>query len=577
MGGHITGAAIERYPSNYDAALPICGVMGDVALYDYFQDANLVAQTLAGVEATIPPGPDYLTATVPAIAAATGYPGELNGRGYQFAAAVEQLSGGERPGFDAALAYWSGPETSNVGAPFLFEVYSGVLSGGQTDPRSDAATGNAGRVYQYDTDPALSPEETELNAAIARDEATAPPPFPIITGDLPFPVLSLHTLGDLFVPFSMEQIYAAEAAANGDAGLLVQRAIRDSRHCGFAPDELIAAFDDLVAWLDTGERPDGDDILDPEAVADRDFGCAFTSVLPQDERDGYPLCGAPPRLEVTGGRDPVATAVRVSRASHETADAVVLAGEDAYADALAAAPLAARNDAPLLLTPADGLRGVVAREIERLGATTAYLVGALGPVVESDLAALGVTVVRLADPAAVAAELGGTDAFVVDGAAGLDGAAVAGLAAFLEEPVLFVEGPGVPPATADAIAGLGITSITVVGGVPDLVVAQLAALGVEVERLAAPVAVVERSVASGVSPSEPWVALDGGWQSAVVTGRAAAETGDLLVVVDPRDLLRSPALRYLVERREVLETVRLVGDLSAVTRAEATMRRATGG
>jgi dienelactone hydrolase len=464
MGGHVTAAAIERYPDAYDGALPICGAMGDVALYDYFQDVNLVAQALAGVDAGVPPGPGYLTETVPAIRASLGYPGDLNGRGYQFRAAVEQLSGGERPGFEASFDYWgrTDGEPSETGQPFLFEVYGGALTGGRTDPRAEAATGNAGRVYSYDTDPAQSPEEAELNAAVTRDEATGPPPFPVITGRLPVPVLSLHTTGDLFVPFSMEQVYAAEAAANGAAGLLVQRAIRDVRHCGFNADEIVIAFDDLVHWIDTGERPEGDDVRDPAAVADRDFGCAFTSPLPVAERSSFRPCSAWPAVDLTGGRDAVATAVEVSRASYETADAVVLASDDAHPDALAAAPLAARRDGPLLLTPADGLRADVAAEITRLGAGTAYLVGSaavLSPAVEQALADLGLETVRLEGAGAVARELGGTDAFVVGG----DGLAVAGLAAFLEEPILPVEGDAVPPATLEAIAGLGITSVTATG------------------------------------------------------------------------------------------------------------------
>ena len=64
------------------------------------------------------------------------------------------------------------------------------------------------------------------------------------------PVLSMHTLGDLFVPFSMEQIYARRAAANGDGGLLVTRAIRDVNHCGFNTTEMERGFADLVNWVE---------------------------------------------------------------------------------------------------------------------------------------------------------------------------------------------------------------------------------------------------------------------------------------------------------------------------------------
>jgi hypothetical protein len=89
-------------------------------------------------------------------------------------------------------------------------------------------------------------------------------------------VITLHTLGDLFVPFSMEQIYARRVAANGASDLLVSRAIRDVRHCGFTVDEQVAGFVDLVNWVEHGVKPAGDDILTPSAVAAATFGCNFT-------------------------------------------------------------------------------------------------------------------------------------------------------------------------------------------------------------------------------------------------------------------------------------------------------------
>ena len=100
--------------------------------------------------------------------------------------------------------------------------------------------------------------------------------IPPISGRLPIPVLSLHTIGDLFVPFSMEQIYARPVAAEGASELLVVRAIRDHGHCGFAVQEEAAAFAALVNWVDQGVKPGGDDILNPVAVADPKFGCQFS-------------------------------------------------------------------------------------------------------------------------------------------------------------------------------------------------------------------------------------------------------------------------------------------------------------
>jgi hypothetical protein len=84
----------------------------------------------------------------------------------------------------------------------------------------------------------------------------------------------------------MEQIYAREVASNGASDLLVSRAIRDRTHCGFALSEEIAAFDDLVNWVENGVVPAGDPILDPVAVADANFGCQFTLVT----RPGLPAC-----------------------------------------------------------------------------------------------------------------------------------------------------------------------------------------------------------------------------------------------------------------------------------------------
>ena len=67
MGGHITAVVIEQWPNAYDGAMPMCGVMADYELFDFFLDFNLVAQALAGVDSEHPPGDDYLTVTVPAI------------------------------------------------------------------------------------------------------------------------------------------------------------------------------------------------------------------------------------------------------------------------------------------------------------------------------------------------------------------------------------------------------------------------------------------------------------------------------------------------------------------------------
>lgn len=273
MGGHITGVAIEQYPRAYAGALPMCGVMGDNELFDYFLDFNLVAQALAGVQAQFPFPADYQTAVVPAVKAALGpaYPLALNPAGMSLLGVTQNISGGPRASFATSFAAWGN---------FLFTV---GVTGGDIGVAPGNVQDNSEMVYQIDSDPALSAAEMALNDAVLRvmqDPQGRHPNgianIPPISGRLPIPVLSLHTIGDLFVPFSMEQIYARRVAAQGRSDRLVVRAIRDHGHCGFAVPEEQRAFTDLVNWVENGVKPAGDDILTPASVAHPDFGCQFT-------------------------------------------------------------------------------------------------------------------------------------------------------------------------------------------------------------------------------------------------------------------------------------------------------------
>jgi hypothetical protein len=100
---------------------------------------------------------------------------------------------------------------------------------------------------------------------------------PAINGEFKIPVVSIHTLGDLFVPFSMQQVYQQRAAAKGNADWLVQRAIRGASHCDFTTAEQVRAFEDMVVWEQTGVKPAGDDVMTPATVANAAYGCTFTN------------------------------------------------------------------------------------------------------------------------------------------------------------------------------------------------------------------------------------------------------------------------------------------------------------
>ncbi len=288
MGGHVVARSIEQYPSRYDAAMPACGVLGDYELFDYFLDYNVAAQQLALGTSSYPVGDDYLTETVPTIkanleAVPGGWPTVLNADGQAFKQLVELRSGGDRPNFDEAWFFWNSFPTFGGSAPGDFTFGLGTGDGTVGIERGIAAE-NVGVDYQLDLDPATSPAEAAFNDGVVRVEAadrlrnsmSLNRPSPIVTGDIDVPVLTLHNLGDLFVPFHNEVVYAQEVADAGNSDLLVQRAIRGVGHCGFTGTELATAFADLVTWVEDGVRPAGDVVLDPAVVAAPDYGCRFT-------------------------------------------------------------------------------------------------------------------------------------------------------------------------------------------------------------------------------------------------------------------------------------------------------------
>ena len=301
MGGHVTAVAIERYRGDFAGAMPVCGVLGDKELFDYFLDANVTAAgltdfpiefpaSLAAGQAYLPTYRTQVLAELPELGSGftAGNPAgiSLTPLGQAWAGTVQQRSGGTRPGFASAFAYWSSfgfaPLTD---VPFLFGLYPG-LSGGTIGIADGNVTDNRRTVYRIeDGYGPLTAAEQALNQAVLRVAPTAAPSpgldgIPKVFGDPRIPVLSLHDVGDLFVPFRMEQVYAARVAWHGQSRLFVSRVIRGVGHCDFTQAELRTGFSDLVSWVRHRSRPAGDRVLDPRAVASPTFGCRFTDPAP---------------------------------------------------------------------------------------------------------------------------------------------------------------------------------------------------------------------------------------------------------------------------------------------------------
>ncbi len=292
MGGHIAAAAIEKeaqdYAVNkvsYHGAVPMCGVVGSSALFNYFGAYQLAAMQLAGVPASTFPMSDWAT-KAPVIQAAlwSQFPTATNTQGDKLKAIVMNITGGPRPFY--AEGWANAGNQGNIWASLGGDgTISGILNANILD--------TTGVTYRFETTSGtLSTAEQSFNTAMFKITPTANANrlrrdglrwIPEVNGEFSVPVVTIHTLGDLFVPFHMEQVYRQRATAKGNDKWLVQRAIRDVGHCAFTAAEAASAFSAMVQWESGGTKPSGDDVLTPATLADPRYGCSFTNNTPSLE------------------------------------------------------------------------------------------------------------------------------------------------------------------------------------------------------------------------------------------------------------------------------------------------------
>ncbi|MHB1341723.1 MAG: cell wall-binding repeat-containing protein [Coriobacteriia bacterium] len=292
------------------------------------------------------------------------------------------------------------------------------------------------------------------------------------------------------------------------------------------------------------------------------------------------------------GTDRYKTAVEISRNTFAQADTVVVATGQGFADALSASGLAGVTDAPLLLTQTASLPASVTAEIERLGATTAYVVGGTAAVSAAVQAALdaipGVSVKRIAgtnryDTAAkVAAEvaaIAGTgfsgEAFLARGDDFADALAVSPFAYSSGMPVLLTATGSLPDVTRAAIADLGISDVWISGGtkvVSSTVASAVDAMsGVAIHRMAGADRYATAVVVAETAAAEGWgdwnyvgIATGMDFPDAVGGGVATGAQGGMLLMTSPTAL--SPATMAAIEAHaDGIGSVEIFGGTSAVS------------
>lgn len=204
-------------------------------------------------------------------------------------------------------------------------------------------------------------------------------------------------------------------------------------------------------------------------------------------------------IRIAGG-DRYETAVRISSTAFGNGAAtVVVASGESFPDGLAAGPLAALHDAPVLLTEKGALPAMTGDELARLAPQRVFVVG--GPAAVDDAVVgeiqgiTGVRPSRIAGPtryetATAVASLFPSPApvvFVANGADFPDALAGGAAAALAQAPLLLTPPDALPAPAGDQLARLAAPSTLVLGGssaVSDAVVAQIDERASGVRRLA---------------------------------------------------------------------------------------------
>jgi len=278
MGGHITLLGMHEFPTSFAAGLAMCPAGPE--LFDFFAATGAAAEVITGVQFKL----DTMQQDLARMSEILGKPGELTDKGRQLASVEIQISGGPRPFAVEGLAQ---------GNRFSGNI-SGAAIAGSTAPSSRAVMTTQ---IKYAIDEGLGLTADALNKSVRRKALDAEVRNPMgpyeeivpFDGKVERPLLTMHGTGDLFVPIFLEQTLKRAVVAAGKQDLLAQRVYRIAGHCGFSQPEMTKAFDDLVAWVHKGAKPEGD-----EAAGDLgNAGLRFTEPLRPNDPGTLRITPAP--------------------------------------------------------------------------------------------------------------------------------------------------------------------------------------------------------------------------------------------------------------------------------------------
>jgi pimeloyl-ACP methyl ester carboxylesterase len=276
LGGIITAGLIQDYPKQFNAALPMCGVLsGGVATWNTALDSEFAFQQL------VDPSVQVVNITNPtanltgAETAAAGAQATAQGRArLALAAALADTPGWFTPlSAEPAANDFTSQEAnqfewdSQVTFPFVFDFRAELESRAGGNASWNTGVNYASQLAKSadrsevvalykQAGLSLSSDLKKLNSAprvSAKPSAVKYLSQNIsFNGQIHIPVLTMHTTGDGLVVPENEQAYRQVVDRAGNGAKLAQIFVHRAGHCAFTPAETITAVQTLIQRLNTG-------------------------------------------------------------------------------------------------------------------------------------------------------------------------------------------------------------------------------------------------------------------------------------------------------------------------------------
>lgn len=236
MGGFLTMALTEKFPSEYDAALPLCGPL---AAPEWFIGRGAF-DSLVVFNYLFPdvlPTPDHIPEDY------VGGPEVAK----KIAAALDAAPDKAKQ----YLAYSGLHSVKDVAgsAAFLAYVVKELEHRAGGNPFD-----NEGMIYEFPGD------QNALNDGVRRYKGDARAEeylrtWYTPTGHLTRPMLAIHTTYDPIVPVRVPAMYLTLTEQAGSQNLFVQQYVKHDGHCSISPAETAEGFRELREWKAGGPKP----------------------------------------------------------------------------------------------------------------------------------------------------------------------------------------------------------------------------------------------------------------------------------------------------------------------------------